>query len=66
MHTDGLEDAWNNKKMLFNMNQVETIIKNDSVASPDVIIDKITGLRAGFKHSKYLEDDITLLLLKIL
>jgi serine phosphatase RsbU (regulator of sigma subunit) len=66
LHTDGLEDAWNRKKKLFDLAEVEKAIIKNASSPPDEIIGKILELRKGFKHSEYIEDDITLMLVKIL
>lgn len=66
LHTDGLEDAWNRKKKVFNLTEVENAIIKNSASSPTEILDRVLELRKGFKHSDYVEDDITLMLVKIL
>ncbi len=63
--TDGIWDMRNDLGEMFGKDKLKMIIRNNSSATAQEILDVIIGSLSNFRGSRQLEDDVTMVVLKV-
>jgi sigma-B regulation protein RsbU (phosphoserine phosphatase) len=65
LSTDGIWEAFNPDGEMFGKDRITDILRNKALASADDIIHEILASLKSFQQGAPLEDDITLVIIKI-
>ena len=66
LSTDGIWEAFNPKGDMFGKERINDIIRKKSSLSANEIINKILGSLKSFQQGAQIEDDITLVVVKVI